>query len=79
MNQQLSNKIDAHFDEMQEIRRHLHMHSELSFQEKETANYIANYYKTLGVPVDENNSGYGLIARIKGSKLGKYYGKCAMN
>ena len=71
MNQQLSNKIDAHFDEMLEIRRHLHMHPELSFQEKETANYIANFYKALGVPVEENVSGYGLIARIKGSKPGK--------
>lgn len=71
MNQQLLKKIDDHFEEMQEIRRHLHMHPELSFQEKETANYIANFYKKLGVPVEENVSGYGLIARIKGSNPGK--------
>lgn len=71
MNQQLLDKIDAHFDEMVAIRRHLHMHPELSFQEKETANYIIEYYQKLGVPVEPNISGYGLIARIKGSKPGK--------
>ncbi len=71
MNQHLLEKIDAHFDEMVAIRRHLHMHPELSFQEKETANYIIQFYKNLGVPVEANVSGYGLIARIKGSKPGK--------
>ncbi|WP_409366862.1 M20 family metallopeptidase [Lysinibacillus sp. 38-6] len=71
MNQQLLEKIDAHFDEMVAIRRHLHMHPELSFQEQETANYIIEYYQKLGVPVEPNVSGYGLIARIKGSKPGK--------
>jgi amidohydrolase len=71
MNQQLLDKIDAHFDEMVAIRRHLHMHPELSFQEKVTANYIIEYYQKLGVPVEPNVSGYGLIARIKGSKPGK--------
>lgn len=71
MNQHLLEKIDAHFDEMVAIRRHLHMHPELSFQEKETANYIIQFYKNLGVPVEANVSGYGLIARIKGRKPGK--------
>lgn len=71
MNQQLLENIDAHFDEMVAIRRHLHMHPELSFQEQETANYIIEYYQKLGVPVEPNVSGYGLIARIKGSKPGK--------
>ncbi|MFJ7668177.1 M20 family metallopeptidase [Lysinibacillus sp. NPDC097195] len=71
MNQLILDKIDAHFDEMVAIRRHLHMHPELSFQEQETANYIIEYYQKLGVPVEPNVSGYGLIARIKGSKPGK--------
>ncbi|MGE7111070.1 amidohydrolase [Lysinibacillus sp. NPDC047702] len=71
MDQHLLEKIDAHFEEMVAIRRHLHMHPELSFQEQETANYISQFYKKLGVPVEVNISGYGLIARIKGSKPGK--------
>ena len=71
MDQLLLKKIDAHFIEMQKIRRHLHMHPELSFQEKETARYIANFYKVLGVPIEEDVSGYGLFARINGNKPGK--------
>ena len=71
MDQHLLEKIDAHFEEMVAIRRHLHMHPELSFQEQETANYISQFYKKLGVPVEVNISGYGLIARIKGGKPGK--------
>ncbi|MFJ7952267.1 M20 family metallopeptidase [Lysinibacillus sp. NPDC096418] len=71
MNPLLLKKVDAHFEAMQKIRRHLHMHPELSFQEKETATYIANFYKELGVPIEENVSGYGLIARINGNKPGK--------
>ncbi|QDQ00102.1 amidohydrolase [Lysinibacillus fusiformis] len=71
MKQNLFEKIDAHFEEMVAIRRHLHMHPELSFHEKETANYIIQFYKKLGIPVEPNVSGFGLIARIKGNKPGK--------
>ncbi|MGE7091600.1 amidohydrolase [Lysinibacillus sp. NPDC048646] len=71
MKQNLLKKIDAHFDEMVAIRHHLHMHPELSFHEQETANYIIQFYKKLGVPVEPNVSGFGLIARIKGNKPGK--------
>ncbi len=71
MKQNLLKKIDAHFDEMVAIRRHLHMHPELSFHEQETANFIIQFYKKLGVPVEPNVSGFGLIARIKGNKPGK--------
>ncbi len=71
MTQNLLEKIDNHFDEMVAIRRHLHMHPELSFHEQETANYIIQFYKELGVPVEPNVSGFGLIARIKGNKPGK--------
>ena len=71
MKQNLLEKIDNHFDEMVAIRRHLHMHPELSFHEQETANYIIQFYEKLGVPVEPNVSGFGLIARIKGNKPGK--------
>ena len=71
MKPNLLEKIDAHFDEMVAIRRHLHMHPELSFHEQETANYIIQFYKKLGVLVEPKLSGFGLIARIKGNKPGK--------
>lgn len=55
---------------MVEIRRFLHMNPELSFQEVQTANYIANFYRELGIPVRTNVGGNGVIATIKGEKPG---------
>lgn len=56
-----------------EIRRYLHEHPELSFQEEQTASYIADFYN--GVPVDgvETNFGgqRGIVVTIKGGKPGK--------
>ncbi|WP_438823807.1 M20 family metallopeptidase [Bacillus sp. JJ675] len=48
------------------LRRHFHQHPELSFQEKETAAYIAAYYETLGVPIRTNVGGGGILAYIEG-------------
>ncbi|PKR87120.1 M20 metallopeptidase family protein [Heyndrickxia camelliae] len=55
---------------MVEIRRYLHQHPELSFQEVNTAKYIADFYKNLGIEVRENVGGNGVVARIKGTKPG---------
>ncbi|MCF6136188.1 M20 metallopeptidase family protein [Pseudalkalibacillus berkeleyi] len=63
--------IDQHFDEMVEIRRYLHQYPELSFEEVQTAAYIAEYYEKLGIPYRANVGGNGIVATIKGSKPGK--------
>ncbi|MGM7719341.1 M20 family metallopeptidase [Metabacillus sp. Hm71] len=67
---QLWSSLDAHYSEMVEIRRFLHMHPELSFQEVNTASYIENYYKKLGIPVRSNVGGNGVVATIKGDLPG---------
>ncbi|GIN84098.1 putative amidohydrolase YhaA [Heyndrickxia sporothermodurans] len=69
--QTLSQKLDQAYEEMVVIRRYLHQHPELSFQEVQTAKYIADYYKKLGVDVKENVGGNGVVARIKGKLPGK--------
>ncbi|MGE6261000.1 M20 metallopeptidase family protein [Heyndrickxia sporothermodurans] len=69
--QTLSQKLDQAYEEMVMIRRYLHQHPELSFQEVQTAKYIADYYKKLGVDVKENVGGNGVVARIKGKLPGK--------
>ncbi|NEY70776.1 amidohydrolase [Bacillus mesophilus] len=51
---------------MVEIRRFLHMNPELSFKEVKTAEYIANFYKELGVDVRTGVGGNGVVATIKG-------------
>lgn len=63
--------IGDYFKQMVEIRRYLHKYPEVSFKEFKTANYISSYYKNLGINVQSNVGGNGVVARIKGSKPGK--------
>ncbi len=71
MEQALLKKLEEYYDEMVQIRRHLHQNPELSFQETKTAAYIADFYKQLGVDVETNVGGNGVVARIKGGNPGK--------
>lgn len=63
--------LEQRFTHMQEIRRYLHMHPELSYKEFETANYICNFYDELGIPYEKNIGGNGVVARIEGSLPGR--------
>lgn len=47
-------------------RRHLHAHPELSFQEFETARYVAATLAEIGVEYREGVAGTGLVALVKG-------------
>lgn len=67
----LFEKLNAYYDEMVQIRRYLHQHPELSFQEVNTAAFISDFYKKLGVDVKEGVGGNGVVARIKGGNPGK--------
>ncbi|RNF39617.1 M20 family metallopeptidase [Planococcus salinus] len=67
---QLFNKLDELFDEIVEIRRYLHKYPELSFEETETAKYIADFHKNLGHEVREHVGGNGVLAYLKGDKPG---------
>lgn len=67
----IHNLIDNLYPEMVEIRRYLHQYPELSFQETKTAQYIADYYKKLGIPFEMNVGGNGVIATLRGKKPGK--------
>lgn len=64
---ELYQKLEDRWIEMVKIRRFLHQHPELSFQEKNTAKYIADYYKKIGVPVQEQVGGNGVVARVEGA------------
>ncbi|WP_077297220.1 M20 metallopeptidase family protein [Virgibacillus pantothenticus] len=71
MLEQIHQSIDELYEEMVQIRRHLHQYPELSFQETKTAAFIANYYEALGLPYETNVGGNGIIATLKGTKPGK--------
>lgn len=74
MLEQLMQKIEQKKDKMIEIRRYLHQHPELSFQEEKTAQYIQDFYKEKDVEVQTNVGGYGVVVTIKGGKPGKTVG-----
>lgn len=71
----LMQMLEARKDEMIQIRRHLHEHPEVSFEEVETAKYIADFYAGKDVKIDKEIAGkHGLVVTIKGGKPGKTIG-----
>lgn len=62
--------LDDRIEEMIDIRRYLHQHPELSFEEVETPKFIANYHEKLGHEVRTNVGGRGVVATLKGAKPG---------
>jgi len=57
-------------DYVVEMRRHFHMHPELSLEEYETTEYVAKELDKIGVPY-ERLTKTGLIATIQGKSSGK--------
>lgn len=71
MQANLFESLKKYYSEMVEIRRYLHQHPEVSFKEYKTAEYIANYYKRLGIEIQTNVGGNGIVAKINGGRPGK--------
>jgi amidohydrolase len=65
------NRLEEVYEEMVKIRRDLHMHPELSFQEKRTPEVIAEYQRKLGLEVQTGVGGNGVVATLYGGKPGK--------
>ena len=70
MKEMLNQLIDAHFEEMVKIRRHLHENPELSFQEVKTPKLVAAFHRELGHEVREHVGGRGVVAKLISSKPG---------
>lgn len=68
---QLFSKLEEYYEEMVSIRRFMHQHPELSFQEYNTAQFIKDFYEKLGITVKGNIGGNGVVARISGKLPGK--------
>ncbi len=49
-------------------RRHLHAHPELSFQEHQTARYVADQLRAIGLTPQEGVANTGVVALIEGTK-----------
>jgi len=62
--------LNGLYSKMVQWRRHLHRNPEVSYQEKETAAFIAGVLADLGCEVRTELGGYGLIATIDGALPG---------
>jgi amidohydrolase len=58
---------ETHFADVLAMRRHLHMHPELSYQEVETSSFVAAQLQRLGLEVQTGIGGHGLTAFIRGN------------
>lgn len=71
LKEKLMKRLEEKEDRMIEIRRYLHAHPELSFQETKTAQYIQDFYKDKDCHVRANVGGNGIVVTIDSGKPGK--------
>src|SRR5687768_11277766 len=62
---------EQYSEEVIESRRHLHANPELSYQEYNTAKFVAEKLQSFGIRVKEGVATTGLIAEIEGKEPGK--------
>lgn len=67
----ISHLVNKYEQEVIEIRRDIHMHPELSFQEIRTSKLVANKLEKLGIEVQKGIGKTGVIGILKGGKPGK--------
>lgn len=67
----LVDDLHNQFDEIVQNRRYLHQHPELSFEEKETPQFIATHLREYDIEVQENIGDRGVVGIIHGEHPGK--------
>ena len=67
---QIKKAVDKLQKELIATRRHLHMHPELSFQEKNTSRYIQEALKESGISYKAGYCTHGIVAEVKGARKG---------
>ncbi len=67
----IKKETEKQFETLVDMRRHLHMYPELSFQEKETSNYVTNILDEHGIKYTAGYCKYGIVAEVKGRNKGK--------
>lgn len=63
--------LSAREEELTAIRRHLHMHPELSFEEEKTAAFIAEKLEGWGYAVTRNVGGHGVVGVLRQGEGGR--------
>ncbi len=68
MHDRIARLAKEYHAEITAVRRHLHQHPELSWQERETSSFIQEFLRGLGVEMRTGIAGYGVIAIIRGKQ-----------
>src|SRR5699024_5758725 len=71
---QINQQAEAVFDQVVDWRRHFHENPELSNRETETATYIAEYLKSLGMEVETGVAHTGVVGILEGGGKGPVVG-----
>jgi amidohydrolase len=71
---QIDEQTEEIFDQVVEWRRHFHQNPELSNREEETAEYIADYLRSLGIKVETGIAHTGVVGVLEGGKKGPVVG-----
>ncbi len=66
----ISKKAEEITENVINTRRHLHMYPELPGEEKETSSFISEKLNALGIEVQNNIGGYGVVGILNGAKKG---------
>ncbi|MCC5922290.1 MAG: amidohydrolase [Crocinitomicaceae bacterium] len=64
-------QIETIFAKVKDWREHLHAHPELSYQEYDTMDFVAEQLKKIGVPFEKGIANTGVVALIRGSRHSK--------
>lgn len=67
----MNETVERGYEELVEWRRHLHRHPELSYQEQETAAFVAKKLESFGIETRRNIGGHGLIGIVRGASPGR--------
>lgn len=70
LKEHISTLASNYFKEIQGIRRHLHQHPELSFQEHETSKYLKQKLESWGIEIDKTWVKTGFSVVIDSEKVG---------
>ncbi|MCS6978344.1 MAG: amidohydrolase [Gemmatales bacterium] len=57
--------LDKHYDDLEQLYKHLHANPELSYQEEKTSARLAEELRKLGFTVTERVGGYGVVGVLK--------------
>src|SRR5436853_6724356 len=74
LNQRIATLVEKRTSELVALRRQLHQHPELAFEEHETAKAVAAFLSKLGIKFKSGIGKTGIVAVVEGARPGPTVG-----